>query len=116
MLFSDGVTWIDSLSFGSQTTDVSRGRNPDGGDAWEFFTDPTPGSSNGGGMVTDLCISFADGVITLSWSAVPDAAGYHIQVADTPYGEFSPLDYTWETTWEQSGSLDHSWYRVTVER
>ncbi|MDQ7817877.1 MAG: CotH kinase family protein [Melioribacteraceae bacterium] len=41
----DGTTWLDSLSFGSQTTDVSFGRFPDGSDVWRFMS-PTPGSSN----------------------------------------------------------------------
>ena len=42
----DGVTVIDSLSFGEQVTDVSFGRYPDGADAWQAFTNPTPGLSN----------------------------------------------------------------------
>ncbi len=50
---SDGVTPIDTLTFGEQTTDVSKGRNPDGGETWEFFTSPTPGATNGGASVSD---------------------------------------------------------------
>ena len=42
----DGVTVIDSLSFGAQTTDVSYGRYPDGSNNWIFFQSPTPGASN----------------------------------------------------------------------
>jgi len=42
----DGVTIIDYYTFGTQTTDVSEGRLPDGADTWEFFTVPTPGASN----------------------------------------------------------------------
>jgi len=41
----DGSTWLDSLTFGSQTTDISYGRAPDGGSVWGFMT-PTPGASN----------------------------------------------------------------------
>lgn len=41
----DGVTVIDSLSFGPQTTDVSFGRYPDGSDNWQIVA-PTPGSAN----------------------------------------------------------------------
>lgn len=37
---------IDTLSFGSQTTDISYGRYPDGGTEWRFFSTPTPGKSN----------------------------------------------------------------------
>ena len=42
----DGITIIDSYTFGAQTTDISEGRLPDGTDTWEFFTIPTPGASN----------------------------------------------------------------------
>ncbi len=43
---SDGVTVIDSISFGPQTTDVSYGRFPDASSNWQFFNSPTPGTSN----------------------------------------------------------------------
>ncbi len=42
----NGTTFIDSLTFGEQTTDVSYGRKPDGSDNWQFFENPTPGASN----------------------------------------------------------------------
>ncbi|MGF1644289.1 MAG: CotH kinase family protein, partial [Thiotrichales bacterium] len=37
---------IDSRVFGQQTTDISYGRSPDGGDTWLLFTNPTPGATN----------------------------------------------------------------------
>lgn len=46
LVMADGLTVVDSYTFGTQTVDVSEGRNPDGGDVWEFFTIPTPGSTN----------------------------------------------------------------------
>ena len=45
-LLSDSTTFIDSLSFGIQETDVSMGRSPDGSDNWVKFTSPTPGAKN----------------------------------------------------------------------
>ncbi len=45
---SNGLAVIDELSFGPQDTDVSEGRNPDGSDNWQKFTNPTPGESNTG--------------------------------------------------------------------
>lgn len=42
----DGITILDSLTFGVQTADISFGRLPDGTDTWEFFDVPTPGASN----------------------------------------------------------------------
>ena len=44
---ADGVTILDSLTFGPQMDDVSLGRLPDGTGAWQAFADPTPGESNG---------------------------------------------------------------------
>ena len=41
-----GTQQIDAYIFGPQTADVSEGRCPDGGDAWIFFTAPTPGVTN----------------------------------------------------------------------
>lgn len=41
----DGITVIDSLTFGLQKRDTSFSRVPDGSHLW-FFTTPTPGSTN----------------------------------------------------------------------
>ena len=35
-----------SYDFGPQTDDISYGRNPDGSDTWEYFSNPTPGTTN----------------------------------------------------------------------
>ncbi len=42
----DGVTLIDSVTFGQQMTDISYGRYPDGTDTWCQMTFPTPGMQN----------------------------------------------------------------------
>ena len=42
----NGVTLVDSLSFGPQSVDVSYGRYPDGADDWRFMGWPTPGDEN----------------------------------------------------------------------
>lgn len=39
---------VDSLRFGTQRTDTSYGRRPDGTDNWRFMSDPTPGAENEG--------------------------------------------------------------------
>jgi spore coat protein CotH len=43
---TDGVTLIDAVTFGPQTTDVSYGRSPDGGASLTGLSAPTPGSPN----------------------------------------------------------------------
>ncbi|MCO6473705.1 MAG: CotH kinase family protein [Melioribacteraceae bacterium] len=45
LVAEDGVTVIDSLSFGEQQEDITYGRFPDGADEWNFLT-PTPGKPN----------------------------------------------------------------------
>ncbi len=42
---SDGISIIDSITFGTQITDISFGRLPDGTDNWVFMG-PTPGAAN----------------------------------------------------------------------
>ena len=42
---ADGNPMI-SYDFGSQADDISYGRNPDGSDTWEYFSIPTPGTTN----------------------------------------------------------------------
>ena len=37
---------VDSLFSGNIPVDISKGRYPDGGSTWMFFTEPTPGSDN----------------------------------------------------------------------
>ena len=41
-----GFMLLDSLSFGPQLSDVSKGRKEDGGTPWVYFTVTTPGYSN----------------------------------------------------------------------
>ena len=43
---SDGVTLVDSITFGDQTTDISYGRYPDANDNQLFFSFPSPGAQN----------------------------------------------------------------------
>lgn len=38
--------WIDTVSFGSQMTNISYGRYPDGDPRWEYMAQFTPGASN----------------------------------------------------------------------
>ena len=48
LIFVSGTdtVFVDSLSFGAQTDDISYGRYPDGSQNWEFFNTPTPGTTN----------------------------------------------------------------------
>ena len=47
-IYSPSGAVIDSVVFGQQSQDISLGRQPDGGDEWYYFDDPSPGDSNAG--------------------------------------------------------------------
>ena len=47
-----GITLLDSVVFGNQSTDVSYGRNPDNLFEWKYFASPTPGETNSGATIT----------------------------------------------------------------
>ncbi|MCX5684958.1 MAG: SMP-30/gluconolactonase/LRE family protein, partial [Planctomycetota bacterium] len=58
----DGITRIDTITYGAQTTNVSYGRNPDGTGAWQAMTAATPGAANtatGNQAPTDIALSSA---------------------------------------------------------
>lgn len=44
----NGSTIIDSIHFGPQTTDLSKGRFPNGSANWVYFQPASPGMSNNG--------------------------------------------------------------------
>jgi len=54
-----GYTMMDEISYSTQQTDVSYGRAVDAGNVWQFFSDPTPGASNGKpvGLISGLYIN-----------------------------------------------------------
>jgi hypothetical protein len=47
-----GFYTLDSVIYGTQSVDLSYGRNPDGGALWKFYTVITPGFSNTSGAAT----------------------------------------------------------------
>ncbi len=42
----DGITLVDTLSFGNQLANVSRGRERNNIDSWKYFKVPSPGAAN----------------------------------------------------------------------
>jgi hypothetical protein len=44
--YATGWARIDSVTWGPQTTDISLGREPDGGPIWRLYSQPTPGELN----------------------------------------------------------------------
>ena len=64
--------FIDSLTYTSQTADVSTGREPDGGDTIRTFFQPTPGASNIVPFVSGLSINE---VLTTNTTSITDSNG-----------------------------------------
>jgi hypothetical protein len=63
-LSRDGLTLIDGIEFGKQTSNISFGRYPDGANSWRFMSTPTPGAQNNAGYlgsVGDVEISHSHG-------------------------------------------------------
>ena len=50
-LFDSNENLIDAYTFGTQQTDISFGRQPNGGTAWATYATSTPGASNDGGVI-----------------------------------------------------------------
>jgi hypothetical protein len=70
---SDGITLIDSIVFGDQTSDISYGRYPDASADLRFFATATPGAQNVGaylGEVADTKFSHDRGFYESSFHLV----------------------------------------------
>lgn len=82
----DGVTLIDTITFGPQTSNVSFGRLPDGAGAWTLFGQPTPGASNAASPLPPFCDApqpsveggFHSQSLTLAFSSSTPGAQIHL--------------------------------------
>jgi len=81
---ADGVTGQDYFDYGLQFPDVSRGRFPDGGHGWHFFTAPSPGQPN---ACFEPPLDAVDGLKFLSsnlffWDLIAGAEAYDVVKGD----------------------------------
>ncbi len=77
LVAEDGVTYIDSLSFGPQQADVTRGRFPDGAADWRSLQ-PTPGTTNDPTAVKQ---------------AAPPALKFDLKIFPNPFNQSALLRY-----------------------
>ncbi len=90
---SDGITLIDSITFGEQTGNISYGRYPDASDNWQFFGFPSPATENVSvyqGFVDDVEFSHKRGFYDTPFSVTlatetKDAIIYYTLDGTEPY-------------------------------
>ena len=86
LVASDGVTFIDSISFGPQTTDVSYGRTSDGSDSWTFFTTSSPNASNAPAGIQAALVGKQSNLV------YPNPASTNIYFKSTSWTELEIID------------------------
>jgi hypothetical protein len=59
----DGITRIDAITYGTQITNISYGRNPVATGTWGYITTPTPGAANA--PVDDVAPAVSNSVLVL---------------------------------------------------
>ncbi len=95
---TDGVKPIDTVVFGSQTTNISYGRWPDGGPEQRFFAVPTPGAANSSayaGLTAEVQFSHQRGFYDAPFSLIlssetPGATIYYTANGSAPIENEAP--------------------------
>ncbi len=87
---ADGITVLDSLTFGPQSANISYARIPDGGATWTFRP-PTPGSSNGVTGVEEHVVPERIEV-TLYPNPFNPTTNFEFRIADFGFVRVSVLD------------------------
>ena len=81
-LFAPNGFMVDSVTFGTQTNDVSQGRFPDGGSSVSYMPDPSPRAGNiapgQSSEVQILAVGMSEGGLTITWRAEPNRS-YRVQ-------------------------------------
>ena len=95
-LFAPDLRRVDSVIYGPQRPDVSRGRSPDGSDAYEYYVLPTPGLANpelAETLVTTISIVGEDvakrAIVPLSADYVGDRWNEEVDFDDSEWLAFS---------------------------
>jgi hypothetical protein len=96
---ADGVTLIDSITFGEQTGDVSYGRFPDATDNWYLFATPTPSEENTDAYVGQVKApefsqsrGFYDEPFTVTIATETEGAEIYYAINGDDLYEISPRD------------------------
>ncbi|MHA3774016.1 lamin tail domain-containing protein [Verrucomicrobiota bacterium sgz303538] len=107
---------VDKVTFGTQRTDVSEGRYPDGADAWRTLTAPSPLARN---VLTIPTVSRNGTVVTLTFSTTPGVR-YQAEASSDlvnwlPIGAVQTANSDTLTVQEDAGISSRRFYRVQVD-
>ena len=86
----DGITLLDSITFGPQSADISYGRVSDGGSEWNFLS-PTPEGENVP-FITEISISYNEGWNLVGLPLEVEDASYHILFPESIDGTLYSFD------------------------
>ncbi len=117
----DGITIIDSFSFGNQRADVSYGRLPNGGAPFKYFASSTPGTANSSTNSYDELLlppvfskngGFYQNAFSLQITSTQPGVTilYTIDGSEPASGSLSPRSYNHKNQYP-SGSLITKQYR-----
>ena len=77
-LFAPNGDLIDSVTFGTQTNNISQGRYPDGGSELRYFSESTPGASNVPAFNLTSATVDQSGNVAIVWQSTPGQS-YRLQ-------------------------------------
>lgn len=100
-LFDRSFSLIDLVRYGSQTTDVSQGRSPNGSQQYADFAQPTPGGGNAGKVVNPVDTN----VVTQTFELIPMANAWKYYQAGYPGDGWQATAFTGDSAWPAGAAL-----------
>jgi hypothetical protein len=100
-LFDRDLSLIDVVRYGSQTTDVSQGRSPNGMQRLVEFSQPTPGGDNPGSMVNPVDTN----IITQTLELIPMTNVWKYCQAGYPGDGWQTAKYAGDAAWPAGAAL-----------
>ncbi len=97
-LFTTNLSPVDVVLYGPQTTDVSQGRTPNGGVAFEYYPEPTPGTGNPGSDTTTT-------IVTQTFPLIVNTNVWNYYQTGIPETNWISPDYTGDAMWPAGAAL-----------
>jgi hypothetical protein len=119
-LFAPNGSLIDSITFGSQTNNISQGRYPDGGGELRYYAKATPGTSNSPTLELDAPTLDTAGNIVIRWQSEPGRI-YRVQfktdIASATWSDLGEATATGATSEKIDASSGDTarFYRIQLE-